>query len=105
MQVPKSLLFLIVTLTIGFVASVWSTKRAKILNAQYEKIFDVQLQERMNGARVGPIMRTGRADPANETTNLITSYHDSAAVYAMSTGNKGKDVTYCVVDGRLVDSS
>jgi hypothetical protein len=105
MEIPKSLLFLLVTLTIGFIASVWSTKRKKILNAQYEKIFDVQLQQRGNGARTGPVMGVGRAGIVNETTNLLTSYHDSAAVYAMSQGNKTKDVTYCVVDGRLVDSS
>jgi hypothetical protein len=38
----------------------------------------------------------------HNNNNAVTSYQDSAAVYALSHEEK-KDVTYCVIDGRLVD--
>jgi hypothetical protein len=99
MKIPKSLQILFVALVIAFLVSVISTKRAKFLSLQYEKIGEISI----NGGRVrggggiipGPF-------PVMEGTNLITSYQDSAAVYALASGKK--DVTYCVIDGRLVDN-
>lgn len=92
MQIPNGLMIFLAVLIIGFVLSVMRTKRAKLMRIQYEKIGDAS-----NGAN-------GISYPkANEAT-MITSYQDPAAVYAIPSANK-KDVTYCVIDGRLVDES
>lgn len=92
MQIPNSLQTLLAILLAGFVFSVWSTKRAKVNQVKYEKIGDVS--NPINGSRI----------PVNREISTISSYQDSAAVYALSPKSKN-DITYCVIDGRLIDNS
>jgi hypothetical protein len=63
--------------------------RAKSKQSKYEKVGESAPTE-------------GSYPPATAAT--ITSYQDSAAVHYALPQNK-KDVTYCVIDGRLVDDA
>lgn len=97
MEVPGSLLILLGALITGFLIAVVQTKRSKILQVQYEKIGETNRNNLPNGNSLS--IRNGMERAAD-----ISSYQDSAAVYAMPSGSK-KDVTYCVIDGRLVDNT
>lgn len=99
MEVPGSLLILLGALIAGFLIAVVRTKRSKILQlqVQYEKIGETNRNNLPNGNSLS--IRNGM-----ERAAAISSYQDSAAVYAMPSGSK-KDVTYCVIDGRLVDNT
>jgi hypothetical protein len=81
MIIPRSMAIVVILLLGGFLLSMFGTLRAKAKRPKYQ---------RLGGAAVRNGMPT------------ITSYQDSAAVYALPA--KGKtDVTYCVIDGRMVD--
>jgi hypothetical protein len=97
MEIPNSLLIFLATLIAGFLISVVRTKRSKILQLQYEKIGEINRNNIPNGVSLS--VRNGMG-----TTSAISSYQDSGAEYAMPSGSK-KDVTYCVIDGRLVDGT
>jgi hypothetical protein len=85
MKVPKSMMVTISFLALGFFVLMVGTIRANGKRQKYQSLSNVAL----NGRKAIP---------------TITSYQDSAAVYALPSENEKKDVTFCVIDGRLVDN-
>jgi hypothetical protein len=92
MQIPKSLLIFLAILVVGFTMSVIRTKQEKLMRIKYEKIGEV-----CNGVN-------GKSFPSTVGTTVTASYQESAAVYSLPSTNK-KDVTYCVIDDRLVNET
>lgn len=91
-MIPRSMLIVIALLAAGFLLSMLGTIRTKSKLPKYRKIGNAP---GYNGG-ASPVSRAGEP--------RITSYQDSAAVhYALPPQHK-KDVTYCVIDGRLVDN-
>jgi Beta-glucan synthesis-associated protein SKN1/KRE6/Sbg1 len=84
MIIPKSMAVVVVLLSIGFLLSMFGTIRAKSKRPHYQKIG--------NASAAGP-----------NGFPTIVSYQDSAALHYALPPQMKKDVTYCVIDGRLVD--
>jgi hypothetical protein len=92
MVIPKSMLIAATILSIGFLLSLLRTVRAKIRLPKYQKLGDASVMSNNGSARVTKV-----TEPA------ITSYQDSAAVlYTLPHHEQKRDVTYCVIDDRLV---
>lgn len=86
MIIPKSLAIVVILLAVGFLISMCGAIRANSKLPKYQKL--------SNGNALAP----------NGLPTII-SYQDSAAVhYALAPKQQKKDVTYCVIDGRLVDN-
>jgi hypothetical protein len=80
--VPTGLVIVVVLLTIGFFVSMAGTMRLKAEEAKkYKKIANLDESQFTNGG----------------------SYQQQS-VGQYSIPSKQKDVTYCVIDGRLIDS-
>jgi hypothetical protein len=94
MVIPKSMLIVAIILSIGFLFSLLRTVRAKIRLPKYQKLGDASMMSNNVSKRVTKV-----TEPA------ITSYQDSAAVlYTLPRHEQKRDVTYCVIDDRLVDN-
>lgn len=89
MMIPKSLIIVVCLLLLGFLGSLMGTVRAKAKEAHYKRLS-------------GAIPHGGTPSfPVNQATT--GSYqHQGSDHYALPP--KQKEVTYCVIDGRLVDS-
>jgi hypothetical protein len=91
-MLPKSLLVLAAVLVIAFLGSIVGSVRKKSSElARYQKI---------------PGVPNGRI---NELSNFAPTVVDPASSYQhqhnhYALPSKKKEVTYCVIDGRLVDS-
>jgi hypothetical protein len=72
-------------LSLGFIFLMFGTVRANRKRPKYQSLGNAAINAR-KGATV------------------TTSYQDSAAAYALPAENEKKDVTFCVIDGRLVDN-
>lgn len=98
MMIPKSMIILVAMLAVGFLLSMLGTIQEKSKQPKYQRIGDAYANpgDPNNG---GTLMSPMLQEPA------ISSYQDSAAVhYALPPQHK-QDVTYCVIDGRLVDDT
>jgi hypothetical protein len=90
-MLPKSLLVLAAVFVIAFLGSIFGTVRKKSSeSARYQKIPGVN-----NG-------RNNELSNFAPTVDPTSSYQHQHNHYALP--SKKKEVTYCVIDGRLVDS-
>lgn len=85
MVIPRSMAITAFFLTFGFFLSMFGAIRAKSKKSKYQRVGNANMDNR-NGIPT------------------ITSYQDaSAAVQYSLPSNLKSDITYCVIDGRLVD--
>jgi hypothetical protein len=85
MVVPRSMAIAAIILALGFFLSMFGAIRTNSNKAKYQRVGNASIVNR-NG--IPP----------------ITSYQDaSAAVQYALPSNLKSDITYCVIDGRLVD--
>lgn len=93
-MLPKSLLVVLMLLIVIFFFSMLQTIRDNKKKPLYRRLGDATISspKRNSGGSVN-----SRSIPP------ISSYQDSAAVHYALPQQQKKDVTYCVVDGRLVD--
>jgi hypothetical protein len=85
MVIPKSMAIAAIVLSLGFILSMIGTIRTNSKKLKYQRLGNVTTLNR-NGI------------PA------ITSYQDASAAVQYSLPSTLKsDVTYCVIDGRLID--
>lgn len=96
MIIPKGMVILVAMLAAGFLLSLLGTIREKSRQPKYLKVGDV---------RSNPIPnKNGRAHSAAPLEDaVVASYQDSAAIHYALLPQQNRDVTYCVIDGRLVD--
>jgi len=97
-MIPKSMVILIVMLAVGFLLSMLGTIRAKARQPKYLKIGDARANPASN-------KNGGNNDSRVVQESVITSYQDTAAVHYALPPQHTQDVTYCVIDGRLVDDN
>jgi hypothetical protein len=89
MWIPPSLFLIVVSLVVGFAAMLAGIIRRHKRDAKYHKI--------SNGSTV-----PASGDSAPRSYNSPSSYQNSGSTdYALPTNQKV--VTYCVIDGRLID--
>jgi len=98
MMIPKSMVILVAMLGVGFLLSMLGTIREKSRQPKYLKVGDVR-------ANVGTKNNGGQPSGSMVQESSVTSYQDSAAVHYALPPQHNQDVTYCVIDGRLVDES
>lgn len=86
MMVPRGLVVSLIVLLLGFGLSLTGSMRSKSLEVKYQSLANA-----------------GVSSPSAPSTTVSNSYQNPANDgYAIPTQQK-KDVTYCVIDGRLVD--
>lgn len=98
MMIPKSMLVLVLFLAVGFLLSMLGTVRSKSRVHKYERIGDTRAYSndtKNGGTLFSPVV----------PESAINSYQDSAAMHYALPPQSKQDVTYCVIDGRLVDDT
>jgi hypothetical protein len=86
MVIPKSMAITALVLSVGFVLSMIGTIRTNSKKLKYQRLGNATNFNRNNGIPT------------------ITSYQDASAAVQYSLPSTLKsDITYCVIDGRLVD--
>ena len=96
MIIPKSMIILVAMLAAGFLLSMLGTIREKSRQPKYIKVGDVR-------SNPGPNSNGGALSGTALQESVVSSYQDSAAVHYALPPQRSQDVTYCVIDGRLVD--
>lgn len=92
-MLPKSLLVVLALLVVIFFFSMIRTIQANKKKYLYRRLAD----------GTGSTTKRGGGSVNSRSIPPISSYQDSAAVHYALPNQQRKDITYCVVDGRLVD--
>lgn len=90
------MIILVAMLAAGFLLSMLSTIREKSRQPKYLKVGDVR-------SIPSPNKNGGAFTVAALEDSVVASYQDSVAIHYALLPEQNRDVTYCVIDGRLVD--
>ena len=96
MMIPRGMIILVAMLAVGFLLSMFGTIREKSRQPKYVKVGDVR-------SYPSPNKNGGTHAAVALEESAVASYQDSAAINYALLPQQNRDVTYCVIDSRLVD--